>query len=171
MKVKGGVEQAACILVILATQVEDRPVKSDVISSRLNVSSSYLKKVMRKLVVHKLIQSVSGTNGGFTMARPIDELTALDLFNAIEGSGDFLQLDGLFQRTFPESDITDKGEQIFKDGFLKAQISYRETLGQLSLKEMLLQITGFETLRFYDWNQENPADAEATEEKGGGVAK
>ncbi|TSB47652.1 Rrf2 family transcriptional regulator [Alkalicoccobacillus porphyridii] len=156
MRVKGGVEQAACILVILATQIKDVPVKSDVISERLQVSSSYLKKVMRKLVVHNLIQSVSGTNGGFTLARPIEEVTALELFEAIEGTDEFLQLDGVFQRTFPESSFLDKGEEIFKDAFLSAQQSYRERLADFTLEEMLKQITGFKQLELHDWNQTTP---------------
>lgn len=156
MRVKGGVEQAACILVILATQIKGVPVKSDVISDRLQVSPSYLKKVMRKLVVHRLIQSVSGTNGGFTLARPMDEVTALDLFEAIEGSDEFLQLDGVFQRTFPESSFIDKGEEVFQDAFRSAQQSYRMKLADFSLEEMLKQITGFNQLELYDWNQANP---------------
>ncbi|MCM2677272.1 Rrf2 family transcriptional regulator [Alkalicoccobacillus plakortidis] len=166
MKLKGGVEQAACILVILATQVEGQPVKSDVISSRLHVSSSYLKKVMRKLVVHNLIKSVSGTNGGFTLARPIEDVTALDLFDAIEGTEDFLQLDGLFQRTFPESKVTEIGEKVFQESFLSAQSSYRNELAKFPLKEMLSEITGFENLALYDWNQSIAKEVSSTEGKG-----
>ncbi|WP_197284205.1 Rrf2 family transcriptional regulator [Bacillus sp. JCM 19041] len=44
MKIKSGVEQAVCILVILATQSDKQHVKSETISTRLNVSPSYLKK-------------------------------------------------------------------------------------------------------------------------------
>nr|WP_252311617.1 Rrf2 family transcriptional regulator [Sinobaca sp. H24] len=62
---KTGVEQAACILAMISTQEEHKLVSSDVISSKLKVSSSYLKKMLRKLVVHELIVSVPGNQGGF----------------------------------------------------------------------------------------------------------
>ena len=54
MKMKSGVEQAICILIMLATQIDQRPIKSAILSKRLSVSDSYLKKVMRSLVVSGL---------------------------------------------------------------------------------------------------------------------
>ncbi len=42
MKVKSGMEQAICILIMLATQKDQLPIKSYTFSARLGVSDSYL---------------------------------------------------------------------------------------------------------------------------------
>ncbi|EUJ19060.1 RrF2 family transcriptional regulator [Listeria aquatica] len=69
MKLTRSLEQAVCIITLLSTQDSTVPLASDVISKRLQVSSSYLKKIMRKLVVKDIIRSVSGNNGGFSLAK------------------------------------------------------------------------------------------------------
>ncbi|QTM97951.1 Rrf2 family transcriptional regulator [Sediminibacillus dalangtanensis] len=154
MRIKSGVEQAVSILVILATQSEEQPVKSDIISARLNVSPSYLKKVMRKLVVNQLIASVSGNQGGFSLARPADQITMLDILDAIEGTDPFLQVDGLIQSVFPETELAVKGEELFTDVFLEAQMSYRKTLQTVTLEAILEQTIGTSDFRLVDWNKE-----------------
>ncbi|WP_161993108.1 RrF2 family transcriptional regulator [Sediminibacillus terrae] len=154
MRIKSGVEQAVSILVILATQSEEQPVKSDIISARLKVSPSYLKKVMRKLVVNQLITSVSGNQGGFSLARPANDITMLDILDAIEGTDPFLQVDGLIQSVFPETELAVKGEELFTDVFLEAQMSYRETLQTVTLEAVLEQTIGTSDFRLVDWNKE-----------------
>lgn len=142
------------ILVILATQSEEQPVKSDIISARLKVSPSYLKKVMRKLVVNQLIASVSGNQGGFSLARPADQITMLDILDAIEGTDPFLQVDGLIQSVFPETELAVKGEELFTEVFLEAQMSYRKTLQTVTLEAILEQTIGTSDFRLVDWNKE-----------------
>ncbi|SDM92656.1 RrF2 family transcriptional regulator [Sediminibacillus halophilus] len=154
MRIKSGVEQALSILVILATQSEEQPVKSDIISARLKVSPSYLKKVMRKLVVNQLIASVSGNQGGFSLARPADQITMLDILDAIEGTDPFLQVDGLIQSVFPETELAVKGEELFTEVFLEAQMSYRKTLQTVTLEAILEQTIGTSDFRLVDWNKE-----------------
>lgn len=51
MKISKSLEQATFVLLMLALQKEHWPIKSIVFSQRLGVSDSYLKKVLRKLVV------------------------------------------------------------------------------------------------------------------------
>ncbi|MDQ7862201.1 Rrf2 family transcriptional regulator [Peribacillus frigoritolerans] len=69
MQLTKGVEQAICIIVILSTQDKNVPLSSNEISRRLEVSPSYLKKIIRKLVVKQIITSVPGNNGGLTLAK------------------------------------------------------------------------------------------------------
>lgn len=44
MKLKNGIEQTICILIMLETQDKAKPLKSYTISERLGISDSYLKK-------------------------------------------------------------------------------------------------------------------------------
>lgn len=67
MKLTKGLEQAVCVIALLATQDQEIPVSSHIINYRLQGSPTYLKKLMRKLVVNNLVTSVSGINGGFSL--------------------------------------------------------------------------------------------------------
>ncbi|STY43330.1 DNA-binding transcriptional regulator IscR [Listeria grayi] len=69
MKLKNGIEQTICILIMLETQDKAKPLKSYTISERLGISDSYLKKVMRQLVVAGLVTSEAGKDGGFILAK------------------------------------------------------------------------------------------------------
>ena len=51
MRIRGSLEQAICIVLLISTS--SRPVKSSELSKKLNVSDSYLKKIMRKQVKEK----------------------------------------------------------------------------------------------------------------------
>ena len=64
MKVKNSVEQAICLLIIIAHSNDEKPLKSYNISDSLGVSDSYLKKIIRQLVVAGLITSEAGKKGG-----------------------------------------------------------------------------------------------------------
>lgn len=152
MKVKSGVEQAVCILVMLATQSNQQYVKSDTISTRLDVSPSYLKKVMRKLVVHELITSTPGNSGGFSLARPAESIHMLDIVRAIEGGGSFLKTEGLIERVFPETDAARVGSQQLESIFSDAQEAYYQSLKNVTLKEAILSTLSRDTIQLVDWN-------------------
>jgi Rrf2 family protein len=47
----------------------------------------YLAKVLKQLVSAGILTSVSGVNGGFRLARPASQITALDVVTAIDGGG------------------------------------------------------------------------------------
>ena len=53
MRIRGSLEQAICIVLLISTS--SRPVKSSELSKKLNVSDSYLKKIMRQLVKAKIV--------------------------------------------------------------------------------------------------------------------
>ena len=74
MKVKNSVEQAICLLIIIAHSNDEKPLKSYNISDSLGVSDSYLKKIIRQLVVAGLITSEAGKKGGVCLSRKPDKL-------------------------------------------------------------------------------------------------
>ncbi|WP_078392273.1 RrF2 family transcriptional regulator [Shouchella patagoniensis] len=166
MKIKSGVEQAVCILVILATQSDKQHVKSETISTRLHVSPSYLKKVMRKLVISRLITSVPGNSGGFSLARSPNSITMLDILDAIESDKPFLQTEGLIQRVFPETTAAEAGSERLERIFLKAEKSYRSSLQETTLAEAIHQTLNRETIELVNWNHSlGSPDIEELKEK------
>ena len=60
MRIRGSLEQAICIVLLISTS--SRPVKSSELSKKLNVSDSYLKKIMRQLVKAKIVSSIASKN-------------------------------------------------------------------------------------------------------------
>jgi Rrf2 family protein len=64
--------------------VGDDPVNSESIAAATKVSPGYLSKVLRDLVVADLIVSQRGPNGGFTLARPAESVSILEIINAVD---------------------------------------------------------------------------------------
>lgn len=57
---------------------------SEAIAARTKVPQGYLSKVLRDLVVAELVTSQRGPNGGFTLMRPPEEISLLDVVNAVD---------------------------------------------------------------------------------------
>ncbi|GAA6122475.1 Rrf2 family transcriptional regulator [Bifidobacterium psychraerophilum] len=129
MKIKKSLEQAACVLLMLALQKEHKPVKSAVISKRLDVSSSYLKKIMPRLVAEGLVASDASKGGGYTLARPIGEITMLDAFYAIEGHGHFYAISHFAQKIFHHGDRVLQSENEIMDVLARAENLFLKELG------------------------------------------
>lgn len=54
------------------------------IAKATRVPTGYLSKVMQALVRARLTQSQRGLHGGFTLARPAEELTVYDVIQAVD---------------------------------------------------------------------------------------
>ncbi|GAB6110086.1 RrF2 family transcriptional regulator [Fusibacter bizertensis] len=57
------------------------------LASHMNISPTYLSKILTQLVKANLIQSTPGVNGGYSLRRPKTEISFYDVILAIEGSG------------------------------------------------------------------------------------
>lgn len=63
----------------------DRVVSRREISERNNVTTMFLQKIMASLMEAGLVTSYRGANGGFRLSRPAEEITLLDVLEAMEG--------------------------------------------------------------------------------------
>ncbi len=63
----------------------DRFLTAGEISRMISGSEAHLAKVMRRLVRDELVRSTRGPGGGFKIAKPADEITLLDIYEAVEG--------------------------------------------------------------------------------------
>lgn len=55
------------------------------ISESIDVSANHLSKVMQRLVKADLVISIKGFRGGFQLAKRPEEITFLDIYEAIDG--------------------------------------------------------------------------------------
>lgn len=136
MKLKNSVEQAICLLIMIAHSDEKTPLKSYNISKSLGVSDSYLKKIIRQLVVAGLITSEAGKKGGVSLKKSPDKITLLDIFEAIEGKEPFARATGLVERVFLNElkEIKEQKQAMILEAFNQAEKSYKEKLKKITLQ-------------------------------------
>ena len=140
MKIKGSLEQAVCILLVIAHTRGHAPVKSYTLSERLGLSDSYLKKIMRQLVVAGLVDSEAGKKGGFVLKRAPKNISLLDVFEAIESTAPFLSTTNLVDKVFPkEKMICHEKEPQIISVFTRAEQAYRQSLSQFTLDHVVAE--------------------------------
>ena len=149
MKMKSGVEQAICILIMLATQIDQRPIKSAILSKRLSVSDSYLKKVMRSLVVSGLVDSESGKDGGFKLKLTPEEITMLHIYEAIEGTQSVVRPSNLAEKVFFRAEKIKYKKQEVLEVFFDAEQQFKARLQKYTLDSLLVE--GSDRVENVDW--------------------
>jgi Rrf2 family protein len=76
-------EYALRAVVVLGSSPET-PMTTRQVADRTRVPSGYLSKVLQALGRAGLVEAQRGLGGGFTLTRPLDELTILDVINAVD---------------------------------------------------------------------------------------
>ncbi len=162
MKMSSAVEQSLVVLVMLSLQKDDLPVKSYLLSDRLEVSESYLKKTMRKLVVSGIVEAIASKEGGFKLARPIAEITLLDVYQAIEGAGSFIHSTQLADRIFLSQESDNRVEDVQQalevstddvlTVFNEAEQDFKNKLQNYTIAK-LLQHINVDDFGIIDWRQ------------------
>lgn len=153
MRLTNATEQAISIMAIIAMQDPSMMVTSDIIYNKLSVSQSYIKKLLRKLVVSNLIESISGSNGGFRLKKDISNISLLEIVEAIEGPIVTFPDKGVITRAF--SDFDKKavcGHNVVLNYFKDADNEWKNYLKLVSIEDILKKI--FQTdIPFVDWNK------------------
>ncbi len=55
------------------------------ISKDLDLPTPFLGKIMQTLAKHKLLSSTKGPHGGFSLSKPANEITLMDIIEIIDG--------------------------------------------------------------------------------------
>jgi Rrf2 family protein len=76
-------EYALRAIVALGSSL-DRPVTTQQVAAQTRVPVGYLSKVLQALGKAGLVEAQRGLHGGFILARPLKELTVLDVINAVD---------------------------------------------------------------------------------------
>ena len=107
----------------------------------MGVSDSYLKKIIRQLVVAGLISSEAGKKGGVSLKMPPEKITLLDIFEAIEGKEPFAKATGLVERVFLNElkEVKEQKQAMILEAFNQAELSYKEKLKTITLKMAMVE--------------------------------
>lgn len=128
-------------MALLSTQEKDIPVSSIAIYQKLSVSSSYVRKLLRKLVVSDIIEGVSGNNGGFYIKKDLSEITLLNIVEAIEEPFHSFPKIGVLERAFSDfTEIAQTGDKQIAECFSKADKKWNEELGRITVKDILSDV-------------------------------
>lgn len=77
-------EYAIRAIVWLAENSDDGPVGNQTIADGTQVPVTYLAKILQQLVKSGLVNSKRGVGGGFVLNFAADEITVLDVVNAVD---------------------------------------------------------------------------------------
>ncbi len=75
-------EYALLALVIIAKTKE--PQNTDVLSTQLHISKSFLAKILQTLAKNNILKSYKGVNGGFLLEKKPEDLTIFELVTIAE---------------------------------------------------------------------------------------
>ncbi|WP_092747120.1 Rrf2 family transcriptional regulator [Acinetobacter boissieri] len=84
---------AVTALLDLALQPADKTITLTEIATRQTISVAYLEQLFAKLKRHGLVSSVRGANGGYHLAKSADEITVLDVIEAVNETVDATRCD------------------------------------------------------------------------------
>jgi Rrf2 family protein len=85
MKLSRANSYAVHALVHMAGQPPGEPVASYLTAAARGVSEHYLLQLFRRLTRAGIVRAVGGPGGGFRLARPAQDITLLDVIEAVDG--------------------------------------------------------------------------------------
>lgn len=137
MRLSKKFEQGIYVVFMLALQLEGRPIKSHILSEKLQVSDSYLKKILAKLVKFNIVKSNASKNGGFQLARNIDEMSLYDIYQALEEEKEYRPPQDLAYKIFVCKEAIDKNVKKIDGVFVNAFNAFNEELKKLKFSDLL----------------------------------
>lgn len=72
------------LLSLICIAKSDEPKNVDVLSRELNISKSFLAKILQNLAKCEIVKSYKGVNGGFVLNKPYEDITILEITTAAE---------------------------------------------------------------------------------------
>jgi len=69
----------------MADQENNEPVASHVIAKARKIPERFLLKVLKPLVSARVLSSIKGPNGGYRLAKSANEITLLEVLEAVDG--------------------------------------------------------------------------------------
>ena len=108
----------------IAKNKDKKIVMSQGISEEYNIPLPYFLKIMQHLVRVNVLRSKRGPKGGFSLAKPVDKISMLEIIEAVDGPmGGPLDL---FEE-FPNEKFCIKMEKVYEKATAQAKAVYEKT--------------------------------------------
>jgi len=130
MKISTKVRYAMRAMVELASHEGDSPVLISSIAENQNLSKKYLETLLVSLKSSGLVRSVRGKQGGYALAKPAEDITAEDIYRAVEG--DLMLVDCLGDHDSCERTLTCPAMELWEE----INDAVRDILKNKTLKQL-----------------------------------
>jgi Rrf2 family iron-sulfur cluster assembly transcriptional regulator len=129
---------AVTAMIDLAMRQHNGPVTLAGISQRQKISLSYLEQLFGKLRRHELVESTRGPGGGYTLARPMRDVSVADIIFAVDEPLDATHCGG-------KENCHDDGPCMTHELWANLNRKMIEFLDGVTLQELVEQQRGRET--------------------------
>src|SRR4051812_46757414 len=85
MKLSRASSYALHAVAFMASEKHNRPVASHNIAAARGIPDRFLLKVLKPLVSARILMSLKGPNGGYRLARKAEDISLLDVLEAVDG--------------------------------------------------------------------------------------
>lgn len=142
MRIGEGVEWGVHCATVLAALPPQSVLPAKALAELHGVSETYLIKHLQVLAAAGLFESVPGPKGGYRLARPADQISLLDLVQAIEGTQSAFRCTEVRAR----GPIQPPGQPRFamqcaiNRAMLRAEIAWQEALRTTTVADLTVQV-------------------------------
>ena len=145
-------EQAICIMVMLYLQDRHVCLNSKEISQRLNISPTYLKKIMRKLVVNDLVKANTGIGGGYKY-KSNKKVTLYDVYVALNDEVEIFALKTDYvSKIFEGALAVDKRYSKYLKKVNTVNKAIKSSLEEITIENLVEDILEENSKIRLDWN-------------------
>src|SRR6478672_10320111 len=139
MKLSRTVNYAVKATLQLAKSESSSPVPCSQLASEGKMPERFLLQILRNLVTHGILRSTRGVDGGYALVKPADQISLLEVIEAIEGPYDAsLEIgDGL----------TEDSQHKLRDALGNVTATTRRQLESIKLSQLLKPPTHHEAAR------------------------
>lgn len=126
---------AVHIFACIDTFEKDQKITSDFLSASINVNPVIIRKILSSLKKSGLINVLRGT-GGTTIAKPLDQITLLDIFQSVECLEDG-KLFHFHENPNANCPVGKNIHSILDDKLLRVQKTMENELASITLEDVI----------------------------------
>ena len=126
---------AVHIFACIDTFKKDQKITSDFLSASINVNPVIIRKILSSLKKSGLINVLRGT-GGTTIAKPLDQITLLDIFQSVECLEDG-KLFHFHENPNANCPVGKNIHSILDDKLLRVQKAMENELASITLEDVI----------------------------------
>jgi Rrf2 family protein len=129
LRVSAKVEYAVRAAVVLA-RADGRRLKCEEIAHSQDIPVNFLENILVEMRHAGLVRSRRGTDGGYWLARPAEDISVADVFRAVEGP-----LAWVADRRPEDVDAT-SGDEALRDLWIALRTGLRKVLEPVSIEQL-----------------------------------
>jgi Rrf2 family protein len=134
---------AVHVLTYLSANGGERPVSSDELSGSTNTNPVYVRRVLGPLREAGLVHARQGSQGGWTLGRPAEEIALVEVWSLLQGDEPVLGLHG----PNPKCPIGAGIQEALRELDAAVAAALRAELGRRTIADLVRQSTGATPVR------------------------